>query len=169
MLEQCGYLNTIRNTNFEFFRPAAAMHECLRFFRRCLPGNLKPKCGKISDCRPRLRMAVGDFFFCGHRESHVVMTFTQSDHRNPRGSNGNRLFPWHTILLARSSVLYLLRPWAREGMTHDGCGIAYRDAGSGRDRPAHRQRPAAVRKRPGRNLRAMPARRFCSGWVAGGI
>ena len=34
-------------------------------------------------------------------------------------------------------------------------GISYRAAGSGRDRPAHRQRPAAVRKRPGRNLRAV--------------
>ena len=34
-------------------------------------------------------------------------------------------------------------------------GIAYRAAGSGRDRPAHRQRPAAVRKRAERNLRAV--------------
>ena len=86
---------------------------------------------------------------------HVVMTFAQSEHRSRRGSNGNRLFPWHTILLARSSVLYLLRPWVPEGVPLAGCGITYGTAGSGRDRPAHRQRPAVVRKRTERNLRAV--------------
>ena len=82
--------------------------------------------------------------------------------RNPKGSNGNRLFPWHTILLARSSVLYLLRPWVPEGRPLAGCGIAYRAAGSGRDRPAHRQRPAAVRKRLERNLRAVISEKVLS-------
>ena len=36
-----------------------------------------------------------------------------------------------------------------------GCGNTYGAAGSGRDLAAHRQRPAAVRKRTGRNLRAV--------------
>ncbi len=110
--------------------------------------------------------------------------------RNPRESNGNRLFPWHTILLARSSMLYCspikssvslpgAKSWKRclfEANTKFFLILflsrksiipsTTAGTGSGRDRPAHRQRQAAVRKRVRRNLRAMPARRFCSGRVA---
>ena len=150
------------------FRPAAAMREVLDFVRRCLSGKTqKTKRGK------KLRLSSVSMddsrSFLHFRRQRKCNTFGRAGNGKPRGSNGNRLFPWHTILLARSSVLYLLRPWVPEGVPLAGCGITYGTAGSGRDRPVHRQRPAAVRKRAGRNLRAMPARRFCSGGAAGGI
>ena len=102
---------------------------------------------------PCLWMEVGAFLH--FRRQRKCNTFGRAGDGNRRGSNGNRLFPWHTILLARSSVLYLLRPWVPEGVPLADCGIAFGTAGSGRDRPANRQRPAAVRKRTEQKLRAV--------------
>ena len=55
--------------------------------------------------------------FRGQDQIAKTAIWISTDRGNRRESKGNRLFPWRTTLLARSSELYLLRPQAREGMT----------------------------------------------------
>ena len=113
---------------------------------------------KGSDFHPCLRMEVGAFLH--FRRQRKCNTFGHAGYGNrgdPMGTGCSR----GTRSCLQGLVCYTFCD-RRHGK---GCcpafgGIAYRAAGSGRDRPAHRQRPAAVRKRTERNLRAMPGKRF---------
>ena len=92
------------------------MREVLDFVRRRLPGkNRKSKRGKKLELSSMLTDDSWSFLhFRSQRPNCELRSLGTHRLRKPRGSNGNRLFPWRTTLLARSSELYLLRPQARE-------------------------------------------------------
>ena len=130
------------------------MREVLSFVWRCLPGkNRNSKHGKKA---PTFIHAYGwkSGPFCISGASANVIHFsalTTETEGNPKGTGCSH----GTRSCLQGLVCYTFCD-RRHGK---GCcpafgGIPSRDAGSRRDRPVHRQRPAAVRKRTGRNLRA---------------
>ena len=143
-------------------RPAAAMREILDFVRRCLSVKIKNR----SEAK-RLRLSSmptdgsrGLFCISGDSANviHLFVLATETG-GDPMGTGCSR----GTRSCLQGLVCYTFCD-RRHGK---GCclafgGIAYRAADRGRDRPAHRQRPAAVRKRTERNLRAVISEKVLS-------
>ena len=135
-------------------RPSAEVREFFDFAGRCLPGEIENRsAAKSSIFHPYLRMEDGAFCISGDNANviHLAVLATETG-GDPMGTGCSR----GTRSCLQGLVCYTFCD-RRHGK---GCcpafgGIAFRAAGSGRDRPAHRQRPAAVRKRTGRNLRAV--------------
>ena len=108
------------------------------------------------DFHPCLRMEVGAFLHFRSRGQIAERTIWISTGFGTRGDPMGTGCSRGTRSCLQGLVCYTFCD-RRHGK---GCrpafgGIAYRAAGSGRDLAAHRQRPAAVRKRTERNLRAV--------------
>ena len=124
--------------------------------RRCLPKNRKPTRSKNSNHHPMLTDDDRSFLHFRSRSqiaSRSIWLSTGSGNRgNPKGTGCSR--GERPCLQGLVSYTFCGRGRGKGCRPAFG-GIAYRAADSGRDRPAHRQIPTAVRKRTGRNLRAV--------------
>ena len=106
-------------------------------------------------------MIVGSFCVSAVMDrNHAFMSFGQMRRRN-RGNPKGRERPRGTRPCLQGLVCYTFCGRRRgKGCRPAFGGIAFRAAGSGRARPAHRQRTAADRKRTERNLRAAISEKF---------